>query len=276
MGQSLKMRVITAAVGIPIIILILLAPKQVIAAVVMTVSCVGLYEYYKAVGLSSHKNLCVMGYLAAIVISVGAEFSTGSSLVLVYLYVAALFVIMLFSRRSIGVVHLSLLLFGLIYIPYFMSHIVYIRSLEYGRFYIWLVFIGAFLTDTCAYFVGCRFGKHKLCPTISPKKTVEGAAAGVIGGGLAFVVYGVIVNLFFSGFLGGKHFSLALLFVLGIIAAVVSEIGDLAASAIKRQFGIKDFGNVLPGHGGILDRCDSIIFVAPTIFLFLYNVSILV
>lgn len=276
MGQSLKMRVITAAVGIPIIILILLAPKQVIAAVVMTVSCIGLYEYYKAVGLSNHKSLCIMGYLAAIVISVGAEFSVGSSLALVYLYVAALFVLMLFSRRSIGVVHLSLLLFGLIYIPYFMSHIVYIRSMEYGRFYIWLVFIGAFLTDTCAYFVGCRFGKHKLCPTISPKKTVEGAAAGVIGGGLAFVVYGVIVNLFFSGFLGGKHFSLVLLFVLGIIAAVVSEVGDLAASAIKRQFSIKDFGNVLPGHGGILDRCDSIIFVAPTIFLFLYNVSILV
>ena len=148
--------------------------------------------------------------------------------------------------------------------------------MAYGNFYVWLVFAGAFLTDTCAYFVGCLLGRHKLCPTISPKKTIEGAIGGLFGGGLAFVVYGVIANSLFGQYLGGARFSLLWLFLLGLIAAVASEIGDLVASSLKRQFNIKDFGNIFPGHGGMLDRCDSIILVAPIIFLFLYNVNILV
>lgn len=276
MTPSLKSRLLTSVIGIPIIILILLAPKSVITFVVMIVSLIGMHEYYKATGLSEHKNLCVMGYIAAIVISVGLKLSVASSLTLVYLYVVALFLLMLFSNRTINIKHLAELLFGLVYIPYFLSHIIYIHSLDFGRFYVWLVFIGAFVSDSCAYFVGSYLGKHKLCPNISPKKTIEGAIGGVIGGGLSFVVYGIIVNVFFSSYLNGGSFNLILLFVLGIIASVVSQIGDLTASVIKRQFGIKDFGNIFPGHGGMLDRCDSIILVAPIIFLFLYSVSIII
>lgn len=276
MGASFKARILTAAIGAPVIVLALLAPKSVITIVVMLASLVGLYEYYRAVGLLEHKGLCIMGYLAAIVISMGAEYSASMSLVLVYLYIVALALIMMFGKSGVRLKHIGLLIFGLIYIPYFMSHIVYVRAMDYGKFYIWLVFIGAFLTDTCAYFIGCRFGRHKLCPDISPKKTIEGAIAGIVGGGLSCVVFGVIANVLFAEFLGGRQFSLVLLFILGIIAATMSEIGDLTASAIKRQFGVKDFGDILPGHGGILDRCDSIIFVAPTIFLFLYNINIMI
>lgn len=273
---SLKARILTAVIGVPIIILILLSPEPVITLVVMAASCIGLYEYYRAVGLMQHRDVCIMGYLAAIVISMGAGYSTSISLVLVYIYVVALFIMMLLSHSRVTVRDLALLLFGLIYIPYFLSHIGYIRSMDYGRFYIWLVFIGAFLTDTSAYFVGCLLGKHKLCPRISPKKTIEGAIGGVVGCGISFVLYGVIVNMFFAKYLGGGHFDLSRLFVLGLITSVVSQIGDLAASAIKRQYDIKDFGSCLPGHGGILDRCDSIILVAPTVFLFLYNISVIV
>ncbi len=276
MTPSLKSRLLTSVIGIPIIILILLAPKSVITFVVMLVSLIGMYEYYKATGLSEYKNLCVMGYIAAIVISVGLKLSVASSLTLVYLYVVALFLLMLFSNRTINIKHLGELLFGLVYIPYFLSHIIYIHSLDFGRLYVWLVFIGAFLTDTCAYFVGTYLGKHKLCPDISPKKTVEGAIGGVIGGGLSFVVYGIIVNTFFTSYLNGGSFNLILLFLLGVIASIVSQVGDLTASAIKRQFGIKDFGNIFPGHGGMLDRCDSIILVAPIIFLFLYSTNIII
>lgn len=274
MGPSLKSRLLTSAIGVPIIILILLAPKSVITFVVTLVSLTGMYEYYNATGLSEHTNLCIMGYIAAIVISVGIKLPVATLLILVYLYIVALFLLMLFSHQKIGIDHLSKLLFGLIYIPYFLSHIIYIHSLTYGRFYVWLVFIGAFLTDTSAYFVGSYFGKHKLCPHISPKKTVEGAIGGMIGGGLSFVIYGITVNTFFSGYIDGKGFSLVLLFLMGIIVSVVSQIGDLTASAIKRQFNIKDFGNIFPGHGGMLDRCDSIILVAPIVFLFLYNINI--
>ncbi|MBQ3573198.1 MAG: phosphatidate cytidylyltransferase [Clostridia bacterium] len=276
MGTSLKMRLLTAIIGVPLVILVLLAPKHIMTVIVMTASVMGLYEYYKAVGLSVHRDACIMGYIAALVISAGANYPTAVSVVLVYVFIISLFIMMLMRNRTIGIVHIGMLLLGLIYIPYFLSHVIYIRSLEFGNFYVWLVFIGAFLTDTCAYFIGCRFGKHKLCPTISPNKTVEGAIGGIVGGGLAFVLFGIIVNVFFAKYLDGKHFSLILLFVLGIISAIASEIGDLVASSIKRQFNIKDFGNLLPGHGGILDRCDSIILVAPIIFLFLYNICIVV
>lgn len=276
MEPSLKKRLLTSVIGVPLVILALLSPNTVITVVVILASLVGLYEYYKAVDLLKNKVLCIAGYLASIVISTGASFSTPVNLVLVFTFIIALFIIMLLSNKTISLSHIGLLIVGLIYIPFFLSHLSYVRALPYGNFYIWLIFIGAFLTDTCAYFVGCNLGKHKLCPSISPKKTVEGAIGGILGGGLSFVLFGIIVNLFFGKFLDGKHFSLLLLFVLGILSAVVSEIGDLVASAIKRQYGIKDFGNLLPGHGGILDRCDSILFVAPIIFLFLNLVNILV
>lgn len=277
MGASFKKRLLTALIGVPLIILVLLGSKFMMALLVMAASLIGLYEYYKAVALLKHKTLCTIGYVAAIVISSALSLPTSVSLILVYIFIVSMFVLMLAeNKQGIGMVHIGMLLFGLVYIPYMMSHITYIRSMEYGNFYVWLVFLGAFLTDTCAYFVGCLIGKHKLCPTISPKKTIEGAIGGLVGGGLSFVAYGVVVNYFFAQALGGKTLSLPLLFVLGLIVALASEIGDLVASSIKRQFGIKDFGDVFPGHGGMLDRCDSIILVAPTIFLFLYNVNILV
>ncbi len=275
-GASFKKRLLTALIGVPLIILVLLGSKLTMVFMVMAASLTGLYEYYRAVDLAPHKVLCALGYIAALVISSALTLPTETSLVLVYMFVGILFVIMLVEKNGVGMVQIGMLLFGLVYIPYMMSHIIYIRSMEYGKFYVWLVFVGAFLTDTCAYFVGCLLGRHKLCPTISPKKTIEGAIGGLLGGGLSFVAYGVIVNHFFPQALGGKAFSLPMLFVLGLIAAFASEVGDLVASSIKRQFGIKDFGDLFPGHGGMLDRCDSIILVAPIIFLFLYNVNILV
>ena len=273
--SSLKMRVLTSVICAPILIIILLCPSILVTLTVIAASMIGLYEYYKAVGLLAHRGLCAMGIVAAVIIPVGLMLSIQETLILVYVYVVALFLIMLIYNKRVKASDIAMLLLGIIYIPYFLSYIIHIRSMEFGRFFIWFVFIGAFSTDTCAYFAGRMFGRHKLCPDISPKKTVEGAIGGVVGGGIMFVLFGIVVNNAFVGFLGGRQFNLLLLFVLGLIAAVISEIGDLVASSIKRQYDIKDFGNILPGHGGILDRCDSIILVAPTIFLFLYNVPVL-
>ncbi len=274
--SSLKSRLLTALIGVPAIILVLLSPPFVITLAVMAASVIGLYEYYRAVGLSANRSLCLMGYVAAIFISLSVFMPRDLSQILVYLYILALFIVMLASKGRVTVNDIGLLILGLIYIPYFLSHMIYIREMPFGNFYIWLVLLGAFLTDTCAYFVGCLLGKHKLCPSISPKKTVEGAVGGTLGCGLSFVLFGVLTNFFFKDGLYGGEFSLILLFVLGLITSFVSQVGDLVASSIKRQFDIKDFGNCLPGHGGILDRCDSIIMVAPTIFLFLYNISIII
>ena len=274
--SSLKMRVLTSVICAPILIIILLCPSILVTITVIVASMIGLYEYYKAVGLLAHRGLCAMGIVAAVIIPIGLMLSIQETLILVYVYVVALFLIMLIYNKRVKAADIAMLLLGIIYIPYFLSYIIHIRSMEFGRFFIWLVFIGAFSTDTCAYFAGRMFGRHKLCPDISPKKTVEGAIGGVVGAGIIFVLFGIVVNNVFAGFMCGLRFNLLLLFVLGLIAAVVSEIGDLVASSIKRQYDIKDFGNILPGHGGILDRCDSIILVAPTIFLFLYNVMCLV
>ncbi len=275
MDTSLKQRVLTAAIGLPLIVLLLFCPTPVVIGMVMAAALIGMYEFYGAVGLTQYKLLCGMGYLATVLIPLGAYFSLDTALALVYIYIVLLFVMMLGAHRKLTFQHLALLVMALIYIPYFLSHIIYIRRLELGNIYIWLVFLGAFMTDSCAYFTGKAIGGRKLCPNISPKKTVAGAIGGVVGCGLSFILFGVIVNLCFPSALGGSQLNLWLLFILGLIAAVVSEIGDLVASIIKRQYNIKDFGTLLPGHGGILDRCDSIILVAPTIFLFLLKIGIL-
>ncbi len=275
MDASLKQRVLTAVICLPLLIGLLFCPTPVIVVVVMLAAMIGMHEYYQAIGLSEKKVLCLMGYLAAIVIPLGIYYLTDTALVLVYIYVVALFVLMLASKNQVTFKDIALLAMGLVYIPYFLSHIIYIRDLELGNIYIWLVFLGSFMTDSCAYFTGCSIGGRKLCPTISPKKTVAGAIGGTVGCGLSFILFGVIVNIFFGGALQGKTLNLFLLFMMGLVASVVSQIGDLIASMLKRQCGIKDFGNLLPGHGGILDRCDSIIMVAPVIFLFLIKFGIL-
>ena len=135
-----------------------------------------------------------------------------------------------------------------------MSHVV-------GQYAYILIFIGAWATDTGAYFVGVLFGKHKLIPAVSPKKTVEGALGGILGCVFGFVVYGLILNFFFD-----VKVNYLPLVLLAILVAIVSQIGDLIASYLKRESGIKDFGTIFPGHGGIMDRFDSIIAVAPVIY----------
>ena len=258
-------------VGLPLILLVLFSPIPAVVLAVMAASAIALCEYMKAVGIWENKWLRGMGIMAALLIPLCFRMPVGVSQTVLYLYVAVLFVLMLMDHKRTTWVQISCLAMGLVYIPYFLSHILFIRDMEFGKFYIWLVFIGAFITDSCAYFVGCGIGKTKLCPSISPKKTVEGAIGGIIGCGLAFLIFGVIVNLGFSG----VTFSLWRLFVAGLICAVISEIGDLVASMLKRQFAIKDFGTILPGHGGILDRCDSIILVAPVLFLLLQQMGVL-
>lgn len=274
MDVSFRKRILTAAIGIPLMILLLLSPLPVVILVIMAVALIALHEYYQAVGIAQ-KPLQIMGYLAAVIIPLGIYFKPGTSVLLVYLFAVVLFVLMLAKHEEIHFHHLSLLAMGLIYIPYFLSHIIYIHTMEFGNIYFWLVLLGAFMTDSCAYFTGLTIGGKKLCPNISPKKTISGAIGGVIGCGLSFILFGVIVNHFFGGAMAGQKLSLGLLFVLGLLAAVVSEIGDLVASVIKRQYKIKDFGKLLPGHGGILDRLDSILLVAPVIFLFLLKVGVL-
>lgn len=156
--------------------------------------------------------------------------------------------------------------FELIYAPVLLSFLYIIREMFPEGFYlVWFVFLCSWGSDTCAYCVGVLFGKHKMAPKLSPKKSVEGAIGGVVGAALLFVLYTQFVIHSFSTS-GWSNIDWMQAMCLGAVGALASMIGDLAASAIKRDHDIKDYGTLIPGHGGIMDRFDSVIVAAPLIF----------
>ncbi len=267
----MKTRILTAIILIPLLVLILLSPSAVIAGAVIVISLVGLYEFYKATALNGKKCLCALGYLAAAIVPLMRGFVNSQLYApIVYLFMLLLFVIMLAQHKTVSVTDAALVIFSVIYIPYFLTNLLYIRELEYGKILIWIPFIGAFLTDTCAYFAGVFLGRHKLCPEISPKKTIEGSVGGILGCMAACMLYGLLMQKIRN--FNVNYISLA---VLGFAMSIVSQIGDLSASIIKRKFGIKDYGNLFPGHGGILDRLDSVIMIAPMVYLYIVNIGFL-
>lgn len=160
--------------------------------------------------------------------------------------------------------------FSFLYAPVMLSFIYLIREgFEEGNYLVWFVFLCSWGSDTCAYAVGVLFGKHKMTPKLSPKKSVEGAIGGIVGAALLFVLYThFAINRYTDAYL-----PLALAALLGAVGALVSMIGDLAASAIKRDHDIKDYGKLIPGHGGIMDRFDSVIIATPLIFIGLVLLS---
>lgn len=163
--------------------------------------------------------------------------------------------------------------FEFIYAPILLSFLFLIRG-TWGPYMLGLVFLCSWGSDTCAYCAGILFGKHKMTPRLSPKKTIEGAIGGIAGAALLFALYiHYIVNVY-SGYKITLSFVAAMIF--GALGAVVSMIGDLAASAIKRDYNIKDYGKLIPGHGGIMDRFDSVIIVTPFIYFYLLFLNIFI
>ncbi|MCX4323488.1 MAG: phosphatidate cytidylyltransferase [Lachnospiraceae bacterium] len=155
-------------------------------------------------------------------------------------------------------------MFSFLYGPVMLSFLFLLREgFEDGIYLVWFVFLASWGSDTCAYCVGVLIGKHKMTPKLSPKKSIEGAVGGILGAALLFVLYAhFVVNQYTM-----MTLSLPLAAVLGAVGALVSMVGDLAASAVKRDHGIKDYGKLIPGHGGIMDRFDSVIVAAPIVFL---------
>lgn len=159
---------------------------------------------------------------------------------------------------------------GFIYAAVLLSFLYRIRVEENGMLLLWLVFIGTWGSDTCAYCVGCLLGKHKAFPVLSPKKSVEGCIGGVVGTALIAGIYAACLNRWVEG----TTVSIVTFVIIGIAASIISQIGDLAASAMKRNYDIKDYGKLIPGHGGILDRFDSIIFTAPLVYYLVQFLSV--
>ena len=266
----MKTRIITALFALPLIIAALIQPYwQVWGVVAFVASVTGLYEFYKATDVIKYKSLFIIGIFACAYFSLGHYFPVSIMPVALW-YTALLFLILIFSNNKVSLEKLALSWFGIIYIPHLLDNIVKLRRLDGGEYYIWLILVCAFLTDTCAYFTGKAIGRHKLCPKLSPNKTIEGAIGGVIGCGLSCMVFGLIISHFF-----GAEVNFIKLFILGLICSAGAQLGDIAASCIKRQYNIKDYGSLFPGHGGVLDRCDSILFVAPLMLYYIRFIGIL-
>ena len=153
--------------------------------------------------------------------------------------------------------------FGILYIGLTLSFVYYIRELPGGIFLVWMPFISAWFSDTCAYLVGVTLGKHKMTPRLSPKKTYEGAVGGIIGAALGSMILGIVYVIVV---INPVRISILSFGCMGLVGAIASMCGDLAASAIKRNNDVKDYGKLIPGHGGILDRFDSVIFTAPLVY----------
>lgn len=252
-----------------ILIAVLFINNKIVDTLLVTaISMIGMYEYNKALKNAGYNVIPFVGYLTCLtilLIGLGIPVHIKMLAIKIILPVAliGMFIFTIFSNMKYSFVEISLTILSMLYIPMLFSFVKSITLLENGRILLCYLIAGAFVSDVFAFLIGSRFGKRKLCEKISPKKTVEGAIAGVVGVVIVFIIMTIIFNKFFN-----TSYNILMIALLGIVASIAGQFGDLAASTIKRKCNIKDFGNVMPGHGGILDRCDSIMFVAPIIYIF--------
>lgn len=182
----------------------------------------------------------------------------------------AMFAYIVIKQLKVTIIDVAITFFSILYVPFMFSFIKLLFIQPHGRILVIIAFVCATATDTFAYEIGSRFGKHKLSPVVSPKKSIEGSTAGIIAAMITTGVTCYIANTYF-----GTEFNIILMIFMGAIFSVVGQIGDLAASSIKRYCEQKDFSHLLPGHGGILDRFDSIMFISPILYVFMYLINLL-
>ncbi len=181
------------------------------------------------------------------------------ALVVLLLY---MFAVTVFSKGKIAIDNAAVFYMMTLYMTAAFGSVMLLRQSENGQYLYLLPFIGAWVSDTFAYFTGRAIGKHKLIPEVSPKKTIEGSIGGIVFTAVSFVVYGIIIHK-----VSALDMDCVGLAVTGAVISVVSQIGDLSASVVKRHYGIKDYGRLFPGHGGVLDRFDSVLATAPVLYL---------
>ena len=269
----MKMRVLAAVALIPVLLAVILVAPPVLTAILCGVLCaISTVELLTGTGLVKQVRLVVYSALASFFVSIWCymEMDQVWGLIGILLYFSVMFAEVLLSHGKLRIERIAVSVFAGLVIPYMLSALVRIMIMDEGRKLILIPFILAFLADSGAYFVGCAWGKHKLAPTISPKKSVEGVVGGVAAAILGMLIYCLILSLGF-----GNQVNYAYAITYGVIGSLASVFGDLCFSAIKRQTGIKDYGKLIPGHGGALDRFDSMIIVAPLVELLLFLLPVL-
>lgn len=260
-------RIITGLIGFPIVAcIIIFENKYVIDFLFSIISAMSLYEYNKALKLEKNPVTWI-GYVACGLISfmhlIPLQYLPYAIGIIIPVMVLLMFLHIIFSKMKTNIVDIAKTFFGIFYIVVFLAFIPLLMGGENGKRLIFYILFAGWGTDTFAYFTGRWFGKHKLCE-ISPKKTIEGSIGGVIGAVILVLIHTAVLNNFY-----GMNINYLIVLCIGIILSLLGQIGDLAASTIKRYAEIKDYGNLLPGHGGMLDRIDSIIFIAPFAYFLL-------
>ena len=253
-----KTRLISGIVLVIIALATIISGSWILFFTLLAVSLIGMRELYKVMKVSDEHVtvLELVGYLGAVLyyIAMKADFGNYGTMAIIISMILILFVYV-FGYPKYNTQQILAGFFGVFYVAVMLSYIYQTRILPGGIFTVWLVFVCSWGCDTCAYCVGMLIGKHKMAPVLSPKKSIEGAVGGVAGAALLGVIYAAATQ--------GKMAEYALICAVG---ALISMVGDLAASAIKRNQNIKDYGKLIPGHGGILDRFDSVIITAPVIY----------
>jgi phosphatidate cytidylyltransferase len=270
----MKTRIITAIVAILIFIPVLLFSDTVLFPIAFgLLATVAAWETLACVGMRKNTGAVILSMAATVAAMVGAGLSAGTTggadrflqllLVFTYVYLFLMLTLSVFSKGKFPVGRALTATAMIFYVVFGFASVLLLRGAPHGGYLYLLIFLSAWVTDTGAYFTGVFFGKHKLIPDVSPKKTVEGAVGGVFFCVLTFVIFGVVVGAISD--LTPHYLRLALV---GAVVSVVSMIGDLIASLLKRKYGIKDYGKLFPGHGGVMDRFDSVLATAPFLYMF--------
>lgn len=264
--DSMKSRLITAAVGIPLVVIAFVLGEffhWIMYALVAILCVIMIFELLTAKKLHNNLKILIPCALYALLQPLLIAFDTG--LLPLYIYLLLMFFIMILSNRTLSYADISFAALGTIIVTCGLSSILILPHTYSSYFtYFFVSSIGIpWFSDSGAYFAGVFLGKHKLCPRVSPNKTVEGFVGGIFAGTLSSLIIAFVFSLIFNEL----YFNYGLVLLVGLSVSVVSVLGDLSFSLVKRSCGIKDYGSIFPGHGGFLDRFDSVIFSAPIIYL---------
>ena len=259
--SSLASRILVAMVGVPILAWVVLwAPLPVLAVAVALLAAIGGLELQQCV--SGVKTGGIVTLSAVLPLAVALCWYFAPAYVSAVLC-AAVVVLFLYAIHGAGAVKFNQTMaavFATVVISYSFAAFVRLTELGLHRAYLLLPFILSFACDTFAYIVGCTMGKHKLAPKVSPKKSIEGSVGGILGNILCGLLFAFVMDRWFGGSIGYGAMA-----VLALCCSIVAQVGDLSFSLIKREFGIKDYGHLFLAHGGVLDRFDSVLFVAPVV-----------
>lgn len=228
----------------------------------LCISLLGLYELYRVFGIEK-RSIGYIGYITVLMYYLLVWFQIEEYLTLmIILSLMGMFAFYVITYPEYQIDHVAKAFLSVVYAGIMMSYLFQTRYVPDGRIFIWLIFIASWGSDTCAYCSGMLLGKHKMTPNLSPKKTVEGAIGGVLGSAILGALFAFLFRRYFTE-VASPVLTSAIACAVG---ALISMIGDLTASGIKRDYTVKDYGNLIPGHGGIMDRFDSVIFTAPAVY----------